>query len=239
MALAACGDDPPQLEITRNQLPDGTTCELHQTRRGSGTARGTFDLVIGDRSSYILTPLVANNGSADITITSARLEAYEDREGESVRLNFACHLPEGCDEWDIDVCEGACPVVEAGSTASFEVQVLPRVVTGYYQIMMDVAAREGRRPPQFDIRSVVQLVGETDSGEVLSEPFEFVTTLCLGCLVEFPPGSDDPSLPGPDCCGSGGIPSSCYPGQDAPIDCHLCVSTSPEVCNFGRTRCEL
>jgi hypothetical protein len=239
LALAACGEDPDPFRIARNQLPDPSTCELFQARRGTSAARGTFDLVIGDRSSYILTPLVENNGSADITITTARLEAYEERDGESFRLNFACHVPEGCDEWEIDVCEGVCPVVEAGSTASFEVQALPRVVTGYYQIMMDLAAREGRRPPQFDIRAVVRLVGETDGGEIVSAPFELVVTLCLGCLVEFPPGSDDPAVLGPDCCGPATIPASCYPGQDAPIDCHLCTTTSPELCNFGRTRCEL
>ena len=239
IAVAACGEDPEPLRIARNQLPDPSTCELIQTRRGTGTGRGTFDMVIGDRSSYVLTPLVENNRGTDITITTARLEAYEERDGTLTRLNFACHLPEGCDEWEVDLCDGGCPVVEAGSTASFEVQALPRVVTGYYQIMMDVAAREGRRPPQFDIRSVVRLVGETDTGEIVSAPFEFVTTLCLGCLVEFPPGSDDPALPGPDCCGPATIPTSCYPGQDEPIDCHLCVTTSPELCNFGRTRCTL
>lgn len=238
MPLPGCGgDEEGELAIRMNQAPT-SACELSPEGGGARIASGVFDLVIGDVSSYILTPLVANNGGEDITVTTARLEAYEERDGASYRLNFACHLPSGCDEWDIDLCgTGGCPVVPAGGTASFEVQALPRVVTGYYQLMLDAAVREGRRPSEHDIRSVVRLVGTAGSRDVISDPFEWVTHLCLGCLVEFPPGSDDPAIVGEDCCGLGTPESSCYPSQDDPIDCRLCVRTSPEVCNFGRTSC--
>lgn len=238
LALGCGADEEGELVIAANQAPTAT-CELSQSGGAPRIGSGIFDLVIGDRSSYVLTPLVRNNGGEDITITTARIEAYEERDGASYRLNFACHLPDGCDEWDIEVCAAGCPRVPAGGTASFEVQALPRVVTGYYQIMMDAAVREGRRPSEHDIRSVVRLVGNAGAREVISDPFDFITHLCLGCLVTFPPGSDSPGIPGEDCCGAGVPEESCYPGQDEPVDCRLCTRTSPEVCNFGRTSCGL
>jgi hypothetical protein len=236
--VGACATDPPELEIAANQAPVEDTCELSQVRTGRAIPSGTFDLAIGDRSSYVLTPLVRNNGTSDLTIRTARLEAYEEVAEGSIRLNFACEVPEGCQEWDIDLCAGgACPVIEPGGTASFEVQALPRVVTGYYQLMMDAAVRSGRVPPEFELRSVVRLIAGDVEREVVSAAFSFGIRLCLGCLVEFPEGTDSPGLPEPDCCGPGTPVTTCYPGQDGPIDCRSCLRTLPEICNFGRVSC--
>ncbi|MCC7536472.1 MAG: hypothetical protein IT379_09670 [Deltaproteobacteria bacterium] len=244
-AASACSGSagqPPDLEITHNQAPAAGTCELSQSATRNHIDDGTFDLALGDRSSYTLTPLVENRGADDVVFNTVRLESYHDQDGVFVRLNFVCDNPTGCETWDIDLCEGGtCPTVAAGESGSFEVPVLPRLVTGYFQTIMDGAVREGRIPPEFRLQSVARLIGTASDGstEVESEPFSFVVNLCLGCLVAFPEGSDSPAIPGEDCCG-GGAPADqgCYPGQDAPIDCRSCVRTLPEICNYGRVTCD-
>ncbi len=125
----------------------------------------------------------------------------------------------------------------AGSTASFDVPALPRAVTGYFQSMMDQAVSIGRRPPEFFLTTTVQLIGDAGGREIIGPEYRYDIQLCLGCLVEFPAGTDDPALPGPDCCGGGTATPSCYSGQDEAIDCRLCITTLPEICNMGRTTC--
>ena len=151
-----------------------------------------------------------------------------------------CDDAEVCDEWDLALCPAGsrtCPTVAAGDTASFEVPVMSRIVTGFYQTMMDIAVREGRNPPEFELIAEVRLVGTVDGEEVISEPFEYPVKLCLGCLVDYPDGSDVSRISGPDCCGARSSRINCYPGQDDPFDCHLCTRTLPEICNFGRLTC--
>jgi hypothetical protein len=78
----------------------------------------------------------------------------------------------------------------------------------------------------------MRLVGTADGGaEILSPPFTYPLRVCLGCLVEFPDGSDSGSVPGPDCCAGAPTSRACLPGQDDPIDCRSCVMSAPEVCN--------
>lgn len=239
--LCGCTAAPPsaELAIVQSQAPAAGTCALSPGVTRERIREGTFDLALGDRSSYTLTPVVRNRRADEVVVATARVEVYEEHGSDSVRLHAACGQPEDCSSWDLDLCEGGCPVVPAGDTASFEVPILPRLVTWYYQSMIDDAVRSGRVPPEFRLRSSVTLVGSAGGREVVSPPFAFVTTLCLGCLVAFPDGSDAPELPGPDCCGAGAPARSCYPGQDAPIDCRDCIRTLPEICNFGRTSCGL
>lgn len=244
--VAACSGDagePDELEITYNQSPLAGSCELSQEATRERIEEGTFDLALGDRSSYTLTPLVTNRGSDDIVFQTVRLEAYHEQDAGFVRLNFVCDDPMGCETWEIDLCEGgSCPSVLNGETASFEVPVFSRLVTAYFQTIMDGAVREGRTPPQFRLQAVARLIGTDANGirEVESAPFAFVVNLCLGCLVAFPEGTDSPALPGEDCCGGGTpVDPGCYPGQDAPIDCRSCLRTLPEICNFGRVSCDL
>jgi hypothetical protein len=235
--LAACGEEVP-FEISHNQAPSAS-CGLSDRDTGDEIRAGTFDISIGDRSSYVLTPLVHNRTSSSIEITSARIFVYEETAAGPIQVRILCEGGDICDQWDIDPCTGgACPTVPAEGTASFELSILPRLVTGYYQSRLDQAVVEGRVPPEFRLTSTIELIGTTGgAAEITSAPFSYTMRFCLGCLVEFPPASDSPAITGQDCCALGGPTPSCYPGQDAPIDCRLCTMTSPVICNFGRTSC--
>ncbi len=226
--LVACSAGSPELLIVSNQRPLDT-CRLSQDR-GEAIDHGVFDLAIGDRDSYVLTPLVRNTTSADLDVVAVRLRAFESGE----ILQFAC--TEGsCNTWDIDMCEDGCPRVPANDTASFEVPALARVVSGYYLGQMDAAVLDGRRPPEFEIEAEVTLL---TSDLIASEPFRFPIRMCLGCLVTFPEESDSAARPGQDCCGFHRDEDSCFPGQDEGYSCRLCYQSVPEICNFGWLTCD-
>lgn len=238
--VLGCAGESPDLAVEGAQAPDPDTCVLRDDGSGAPIGAGTFDLAIGERSSYLLGAVVRNRLPEDVVFESVHVEVFQLEDEGPVHLRFTCS--EGaCEAWSIPLCEGApasCPRAPAGDTASFQVPLLPRVVTGFYQGMMDVAVAEGRRPPQFDLRVEYQLEGRTSTGVVTTPVHSFDLTICLGCLVEFPEGSDSPSIAGPDCCGSGSVIPACIPGQDDPIDCRRCVWTLPEICNFGRLSCD-
>jgi hypothetical protein len=237
--LACSSEKPVPLTVNRNQAPSAD-CTLDQLGGEPSIESGVFDLAIGDRAAYIMIPLVENPGAEDLIVTTARVDVVQNTDEGAITLRFTC-TEGGCDEWDLALCDGAldptCPVVPARGRASFAAPVLPRVVTGYFQGQMDAAVREGRIPATFFLTTRVSLVGYAGEREVIGPSFAYDIQLCLGCLVEFPPGTDDPSLPGIDCCGGGAPIESCYPGQDEPIDCRSCLSSLPEICNMGRTSC--
>ncbi len=239
LGLVGCGSEP-DFAIERNQRPLAGTCALAEGGAGPALSRGTFDLAIGDRPTYELTPLVRNRTAANITVQTVRVRADLLRDGDRARLSIAC--PAGsCDEWDLSACPAAdpldCPVVPADGTASFPVPILPRFVTVYFQEMLDSAIVAGRTPPEFDLVVTVRLRGTSTDGAIDSADFDYELKLCIGCLVTFPTGTDS-VLPGPDCCALGAPEPACIPGQDDPVDCRRCVTTSPEVCNFGRLTCD-
>ena len=230
--LAGCaGDSAEVLEILRNQAPLAD-CSLSPTGAGTTLREGTFDLAIGDRAAYVLTPEVANTGSEEVVVTGARVRVIGD---DGVFVGFNCTDPEGCGEWELEVRGDR--VLPPGEPRTFEVAAMPRVATSWYQGQMDADVREGRAPQRFDLTLQVELLGRSDGEQLVGPPFLYPLRLCLGCLVEFPEGTDSPALPGPDCCGPGRPVASCYSGQDDPIDCRACIGTLPEVCNWGRTSC--
>ena len=234
---AACSSAP--VEIIRNQAP-GAACGLVATPTGIARSQGTFDVVLGNRASYILTPVVENNTDERLTLTRARLSVLqEDVPGVVTQVRIRCSGDdEPCAEWEVDLCEDRpCQEVSAGASASLEVPALPRDVTGYFAGVMDGAVREGRVPPEFKLTAEVVLIGEAGANTYESELFRYPITMCLGCLVQFNPAADSAALPGPDCCGARTVEPSCYPGQDEPIDCRDCIVSSPEVCNYGRLSC--
>jgi hypothetical protein len=85
--------------------------------------------------------------------------------------------------------------------------------------------------------SNVKVFGNTTGGtHIESGVVTFSVDACYGCLVTFPAGSDDPTLPmQPNCSasasssGGSSISPPCVFGQDQYVDCRLCAGTNP-VC---------
>lgn len=239
LGAASCGgDELAAFEILHNQEPTAGRCDLATVDTEARIGAGVFDVAIGDRSSYVLTPLVENRTSDAIVVDHALVQVWMLFDDELGPVNIVCDRGELCSEWEIPLCEGSgCPVLPARETTSFEVPVLPRLVAAWIVRELDIALRAGRAPPTFELSMRVQLVGDRDGEQVISPVFDYPLDICLGCLVTFPLGTDSPAVPGPDCCGGGFPEPACYPGQDEGIDCRRCLRTSPEICNFGRFSC--
>ncbi len=96
-----------------------------------------------------------------------------------------------------------------------------------------------------EVRRVVttfKLYGETlGHTEVESNEYEFPVDICYGCLVAFPPESEDAAArkaTGKRNCDGGNAAAGaastlltpCVGGQDQPADCRLCVSSN-DICD--------
>ncbi len=83
----------------------------------------------------------------------------------------------------------------------------------------------------------IELRGRNPSGggDVVSPVFSFGIEVCSGCLVDFSSGNDNTARVQPNCL----MPARpdthrpCFPGQDEPVPCQLCVGTSP-ACDPGQ-----
>lgn len=83
-----------------------------------------------------------------------------------------------------------------------------------------------------------KVFGQTLGGQsVESNEQQFPVNACNGCLVYFPPDSQDPAIKNPDGstrpnCGAQGDVASlrtpCVAGQDEPVDCRSCQGFNPE-----------
>ncbi len=78
--------------------------------------------------------------------------------------------------------------------------------------------------------SYVAVYGRTYDGSPFESGwFSFPIDVCFGCLVTFPATADDPTSaiqPNCDATSSANLVPPCVLGQDRPIDCRLCASTS-------------
>lgn len=242
VALAAMmvGCTSAALGIEQNQRPAAGTCALPQEPTEHRLDSGVFDLALGERDSYVLTPLVRNRTEASVVVERAWLRVHWDLGHGPTWISVPCEGRQRCIDHSVPLCpEGAaCPAIDPMGTASFEVPILPRPLVQYLQQVMDEAVAEGRTPPEYALTVRLHLEGVGLAEEpVFSDDFDYEVRVCLGCLVELPEIADAPWLPGPDCCAGYVAGSACYPGQDAPIDCRRCRGTTPAICNYGRPTC--
>jgi hypothetical protein len=97
------------------------------------------------------------------------------------------------------------------------------------------ALRDSLKPGEVrSLISYVTLTGRTlGNVDVESAEYQFVLTVCKGCLVSFPPASRNPANPANNCDNLASLSkedankSPCFIGQDEAIDCRLCSSTNP------------
>jgi hypothetical protein len=77
--------------------------------------------------------------------------------------------------------------------------------------------------PNTRVTADVQVFGDTlGDRSITSADLLFPIEVCYGCLVSFPADAIDPTTPN-QCVGTTTQDEPCFVGQDAPIDCRLCV----------------
>jgi hypothetical protein len=110
---------------------------------------------------------------------------------------------------------------------------------GYGVMIVTLIPPQASPTPGTVVVARVKVFGDTLGGtEITSNELAFPISICEGCLVSFPPESAVPNTE-PYLCQSvadGSSSSSseselpCLVGQDAPVDCKLCVNSHPDVC---------
>jgi hypothetical protein len=116
----------------------------------------------------------------------------------------------------------------SGGTPGLAVYIVP--------IVSPAAADKARSDLQANggtkrLISNVYVFGTTSGGtHIESGTIQFAVDACIGCLVTFPSGSDDPTMAQPNCNASSSASGStitqpCVLGQDQYIDCRLCSAT--------------
>lgn len=248
-SAAGCVDNTVSIYIRQVQAPliSGTTCSVTNDPTAMSIAEGTLDVAL--RDSYSLRPLIANQ-----LLTRANMDQLRAETSTINVQGFVVELHEGSPEGPLvgpafsvyqNVVVNAALNVMTPSYNYAQIQVIPPQVGVQLRAAVCRLDTTGVTPdcPVLNVTSVNRriLVKMTAFGESLgqnnveSPPFYFPVTVCCGCLITFPAGSDmadTTSASGPD-CNNGMAPASsadCAVGQDYPVDCRLCSGAHPEFC---------
>ena len=214
---------PPVLVAT-----PGAACIYTPTLTGPFLAYGTIDVAFAEQ--YAPSILVGNQMVARGDPTQSRVETDNvTLQGAIVRITDAG----GAQITSYTVLgSGFVPAATGGtmSLGMFSATLIDPSTIDAVRQQLGSAVGSSKR-----LISYVTLFGTTTGGQhIESGEFGFPVNACLGCLVTFPVGSNDPAQqPQPNCLGgatSGGsvVTTPCVMGQDQTIDCRLC-QTNP-VC---------
>ena len=249
-SLVGCVDNTVSLYIRQVQSPtvSGTMCTVTSEPTSQIITEGTLDVAL--RNSYTLTPLLANQ-----LITRSSMEQLRIETSTLNIQGFVIELHEGSPDGPLvgpafSVYQNVVvPAALAAGTPGYafaQIQVIPPQIGDVLKTAVCRVDRSGVTDdcPVPRVSSVNRriLVKVTAFGESLgqhnveSTPFFFPLNVCCGCLINFPLEADAPETmgggAGPDC--NSGMPSigpaSCAVGQDFPVDCRLCSSSRPELC---------
>jgi hypothetical protein len=245
-----CVDNTVSLYIRQVQSPTvaGTMCTVTIDPTFPGIAEGTLDVAL--RNSYTLTPLLANQLIAR--------SSMELRRVETSTLNiqgFVIELHEGSPDGALigppfSVYQNVVvPAALAAGTPGYafaQIQVIPPQIGDLLRTAVCRVDRTGvtddcpvPRLSSLNRRILVKVIAFGESlgqNSVESTPFLFPVNVCCGCLINFPLEADAPETmgggAGPDCNAGMPIigPASCAVGQDFPVDCRMCSSSRPDLC---------
>lgn len=176
------------------------------------------------------TSVTLASGTFDVGLSTAYTMAVEFRSGLVSRADDFTNRAES---GNLFVTEVISRVTEAGRTVS-EVStptytlVPPQGFGIVAAIGIDsVAAAAYKNLPVGDSRQLMIEItarGETAGGlDTESSPISLPVLVCNGCLVYFPPGSDDPASEGNDCNADPDVEfTGCPVGQDQRVPCTVC-----------------
>jgi hypothetical protein len=209
----------------------GTGCTYQADPTLLELGRGELDITL--RNDYQAVLLVGNQLVAQANPDQARVESNRAQLQTAVVTIYDT----GGNQLDTYQVAGA-GFVDPGTGATPSFGLFGAEILAFDRIQSKVAVPA---TGTLTVVSRVKILGET-LGRVAVETneFQFPIDLCAGCLVTFPTGSDDPLAPPitmpptPNCKGaltasgasSGMIIQPCNLGQDQPVDCRLCCSTS-------------
>lgn len=96
---------------------------------------------------------------------------------------------------------------------------------GYGLVAVDLIPGVGNvGNPSGEIVATVSVFGDTLGGtSITSNTLTFPIYVCNGCLTSFPSAALDPTVSTSRCVGEQPTDKPCILGQDAPVDCRLCV----------------
>lgn len=186
------------------------------------------------------TSVTLASGIFDVGLTSAYAMAVEFRSGLKERAD---DLNNRAESGNLFVTEVIARVTEGGrqlsevSTPTYTL-VPPQGFGIVSAIGIDsVAAASFRNLAFGDSRQLmveIEARGVTAGGlDAESNVISLPVLVCNGCLVDFPPGSDDPATPEVDCNGTPDVEfTGCPVGQDQRVPCTVCRGAP--VCDPAR-----
>jgi hypothetical protein len=220
--FTGCTDNRQTFYVRDIKYPSEEECIVQSDRNAPFRPYGRMDLAFG--GNFFLHPLVENAMTSStklnpvtaesnlITITGAEVRLqFED--GESIQDAFFV---------------ATSATVDPGSVVATTFEAIP---PGY------LSTEDAGRVILVEFR----VLGTTAGGNEVDTPwFTFPVLTCAGCLAYFPPEAWDEESGCFDCCdiGSGGemvIP--CNLGQDERVDCRICASSHPTLCQDTRCPC--
>jgi hypothetical protein len=246
-STVGCVDNTVSVFIRQIQQPAviGASCGFTNDPTAASLTGGMLDVAL--RNDYTLIPLIANQ-----LVSGANMD---QRRIETSILNiqgFVIELHEGSPEGPLvgpafsvyqNVIVPASIAAGTPGYAAAQIQVIPPQVASVLRTAVCQFDTAGvttdcpvvRIAASINRRILVKLTAFGSSlgqHDIESTPFYFPVTVCCGCLVNFPNGSDLAEVDGPDRpdCNSGMAMASCNLGQDSTVDCRACSSTNPEFC---------
>ncbi|MDB4927908.1 MAG: hypothetical protein JWM10_392 [Myxococcaceae bacterium] len=244
-----CVDNTVSVFIRQIQRPvvTGVTCTFNNDPTSTIITEGTLDVALKD--SYTLRPLIANQLVTGANMDQRRIEtSFLNIEG------FVIELREGSPEGPLvgpafsiyqNVVVPASVAPGTPGYAATSITVIPPQVASALRSAVCQFDTAGVTPEcpvvriaaSVNRRILVKMTAfgsSTGQHDVESTPFYFPVTVCCGCLLTFPNGSDTIEVDGdqrPDCNSGMAMPTCADTlGQDDPVDCRSCASTNPSIC---------
>ncbi len=223
---AACSHNDGSVFIAGVLAPPTSSqngvCLFQANPAGPFLSSGVMDVALAERYAPVIligNQLVPRGDNANLRVETNRFII----QGTIVRITdaqggqIASYTIQGGGE--VDPAVGGTP-----GYATFA----PQIIDSATSALLRNKIFNNQRGPTKRLITFFKVFGATTGGVSLeSMEFEYPVETCWGCLVTFPPGSDDPAqLPRPNCKAGAGTSSTiivpCSSGVDQAIDCRLC-----------------